>query len=88
MNAELTRNNDPKAYYTFRDDEKEIEFKRHDMPTPWMNYLSNGTFHTMLSHAGGGVAFISRPRSGGLHATVSSICRWTVPARIFMCRMP
>lgn len=62
MNAELTRNNDSKAYYTFRDEEKEVEFKRHDMPTPWMNYLSNGTFHTMLSHAGGGVAFYKSPQ--------------------------
>lgn len=62
MNAELTRNSDPKEYYTFRDDEKEVEFKRHDMPTPWMNYLSNGTFHTMLSHAGGGVAFYKSPQ--------------------------
>lgn len=62
MNAELTRDSDPKDYYAFRDDQKEVEFKRHDMPTPWMNYLSNGTFHTMLSHAGGGVAFYKSPQ--------------------------
>ncbi|GIP48397.1 MULTISPECIES: GH36-type glycosyl hydrolase domain-containing protein [Paenibacillus] len=53
---------DPQSYYSFRDAEKEIEFHRHDMPTPWMNYLSNGTFHTMLSHAGGGVAFYKSPQ--------------------------
>ncbi|MBW4839354.1 MAG: hypothetical protein KZY74_08150 [Paenibacillaceae bacterium] len=52
----------PHSYYSFRDAEKEIEFHRHDMPTPWMNYLSNGTFHTMLSHAGGGVAFYKSPQ--------------------------
>ncbi|GJM78796.1 hypothetical protein HMSSN139_12920 [Paenibacillus sp. HMSSN-139] len=49
---------DPQSYYSFRDAEKEIEFHRHDTPTPWMNYLSNGTFHTMLSHAGGGVGVL------------------------------
>jgi cellobiose phosphorylase len=49
-------------YFTFRDDAKEVEFKRHDMPTPWLNYLSNGTFHTMLSHAGGGLAFYKSPQ--------------------------
>ncbi|WP_059044530.1 GH36-type glycosyl hydrolase domain-containing protein [Paenibacillus rubinfantis] len=54
--------NDPLSYYSFRDAEKEIEFHRHDTPTPWMNYLSNGTFHTMLSHAGGGVAFYKSPQ--------------------------
>lgn len=53
---------DPQSYYSFRDAEKEIEFHRHDTPTPWMNYLSNGTFHTMLSHAGGGVAFYKSPQ--------------------------
>ncbi|GGG06449.1 glycosyl transferase [Paenibacillus albidus] len=52
----------PEDYYSFRDEAKEVEFKRHDMPTPWMNYLSNGTFHTMLSHAGGGVAFYKSPQ--------------------------
>ncbi|WP_342439008.1 glycosyl hydrolase family 65 protein [Paenibacillus sp. FSL L8-0436] len=57
-----TNRAEPKDYYTFSDEEKEVEFKRHDMPTPWMNYLSNGTFHTMLSHAGGGVAFYKSPQ--------------------------
>ena len=27
-----------------------------------MNYLSNGTFHTMISQAGGGVAFYKSPQ--------------------------
>lgn len=49
-------------YFMFRDEVKEIEFKRHDTPTPWMNYLSNGTFHTMLSQAGGGLAFYKSPQ--------------------------
>ena len=52
----------PEAYYQFDDENREIRFLRYDMPTPWMNYLSNGTFHVMMSHAGGGVAFYRSPQ--------------------------
>lgn len=52
----------PQEYYGFKDVEKEVEFYRYDMPTPWMNYLSNGTMHAMISHAGGGVAFYKSPQ--------------------------
>ena len=48
--------------YEFKDSEKQIKINRHDTPTPWMNYLSNGTFHTMISQAGGGVAFYKSPQ--------------------------
>ena len=51
-----------KDYFEFNDKEKEIEFKRYDTPMPWMNYLSNGTFHTMISQAGGSVAFYKSPQ--------------------------
>ncbi len=48
--------------YSFNNTKKEITFNKYEMPTPWMNYLSNGTFHTMISHAGGGVAFYKSPQ--------------------------
>lgn len=48
--------------YDFLDDSREIRISRYDTPTPWMNYLSNGTFHTMISQAGGGVAFYKSPQ--------------------------
>lgn len=51
-----------KEQYTFCDAEKEIQINKYDTPTPWMNYLSNGIFHTMLSQAGGGVAFYKSPQ--------------------------
>ena len=54
--------NDPKEYYYFDDNAKEVIIKRHDTPSPWMNYLSNGIFHTMMSHAGGAVAFYKSPQ--------------------------
>ncbi|HIU74922.1 MAG TPA: glycosyl transferase, partial [Candidatus Pelethocola excrementipullorum] len=52
----------PSSYYQFDDENREIHFSRYDMPTPWMNYLSNETFHVMMSHAGGGVAFYKSPQ--------------------------
>ncbi|MDO4743296.1 MAG: hypothetical protein Q4B04_04600 [bacterium] len=48
--------------YMFSDSQKEIIINKFDTPTPWMNYLSNGTFHTMISQAGGGVAFYKSPQ--------------------------
>ena len=40
--------------YKFNNAKKEISFDKYNTPTPWMNYFSNGTFHTMMSQAGGG----------------------------------
>lgn len=41
----------PEAYYAFDDEAREVLIKRYDTPTPWINYLSNGQFHTMMSQA-------------------------------------
>ncbi len=48
--------------YSFNNEKREITFEKYNTPTPWMNYLSNGTFHTMMSQAGGGVAFYKSPQ--------------------------
>lgn len=48
--------------YQFHNEVREISFDNYKTPTPWMNYLSNGTFHTMMSQAGGGVAFYKSPQ--------------------------
>ncbi len=48
--------------YFFNNEKKEISFDKYNTPTPWMNYLSNGTFHTMMTQAGGGVAFYKSPQ--------------------------
>ncbi len=48
--------------YLFNNDKREITITKSNPPTPWMNYLSNGTFHTMISQAGGGVAFYKSPQ--------------------------
>lgn len=48
--------------YKFNNENKEIIIDNYKTPTPWMNYFSNGTFHTMMSQAGGGVAFYKSPQ--------------------------
>ena len=48
--------------YLFNNDKREITITKSNPPTPWINYLSNGTFHTMMSQAGGGVAFYKSPQ--------------------------
>lgn len=47
---------DYKNYYEFDDKNNEILFYCHDMPSPWINYLTNGTFYTMISQAGGSLS--------------------------------
>ena len=49
------------SFYTFDDENKEIVFHRHDMPSPWMNYLTNETFYTMISQAGGNLSWYKSP---------------------------
>ncbi|HEY3379474.1 MAG TPA: hypothetical protein VGL77_18515 [Armatimonadota bacterium] len=49
-------------YYSFDDVAREVRFLRSDPPTPWMNYLSNGNFHVMLSQAGGGMVWYKSPQ--------------------------
>ncbi len=48
--------------YHFDNERREFVVHQYNTPTPWMNYLSNGTFHTMMSQAGGGVAFYKSPQ--------------------------
>ncbi|MCI8693510.1 MAG: hypothetical protein HFH91_12385 [Lachnospiraceae bacterium] len=48
--------------YRFENENRRIVFDDYRTPTPWMNYLSNGTFHVMISQAGGGVAFYKSPQ--------------------------
>ena len=40
--------------YRFNDKDRSIEIFRNNLPTPWINYLSNGKLHAFVSQAGGG----------------------------------
>lgn len=57
----MENRDDVKSFYEFDDANNEIVFHRHDMPTPWMNYLTNGVFYTMISQAGGNLSWYKSP---------------------------
>ena len=50
------------TFYRFDDENREIVFLRHDMPSPWMNYLTNGEMFTMISQAGGNLSWYKSPQ--------------------------
>lgn len=52
-----------KLPYIFNDKERKIEFNRYDLPSPWINYLSNGRMHAFVSQAGGGMCWYKSPMS-------------------------
>lgn len=47
--------------YTFLDSERAILFNNFDLPSPWINYLSNGKMHAFVSQAGSGMAWWLTP---------------------------
>lgn len=50
--------------YRFDDKNRKIVFNRHDLPQPWINYLSNGSLHAFMSQAGGGMCWYRTPMNG------------------------
>lgn len=56
--------------YRFENQNREIVLSRYNMPTPWMNYLSNGTLHAMISQAGGGVAWYRSPQIWRINGSI------------------
>jgi len=49
--------------YSFNDEERKIAITRYDLPSPWINYLSNGKMHAFVSQAGGGMAWWLTPQN-------------------------
>ena len=49
--------------YRFDDARQAVTMLRHDLPSPWINYLSNGSLHAFVSQAGGGLCWWRSPLS-------------------------
>ncbi|MCX8040498.1 MAG: hypothetical protein N3B15_08020 [Planctomycetota bacterium] len=49
------------ALYTFDDAARVVRIHRHDTPGAWINYLSNGELHALVSQAGGGLLWWRSP---------------------------
>ncbi len=47
--------------FNFDDQDRAVVINRFDTPQPWINYLSNGSFHAFVSQAGGGLAWWKTP---------------------------
>lgn len=47
--------------YNFHDNQKSIQISKPDLPSPWINYLSNGSLHAFISQAGGGMLWWKDP---------------------------
>ena len=41
-----------KPVYQFHDDTRSVRIHQSELPTPWINYLSNGRLHAFVSQAG------------------------------------
>ena len=52
-----------KLPYKFDDKARKIIFSRQDLPSPWINYLSNGRMHAFVSQAGGGLCWWKTPQN-------------------------
>lgn len=44
--------------YIFDDEKRSIKINRLDLPSPWINYISNGNLHGFVSQAGGGMLWL------------------------------
>ncbi len=44
--------------YVFLDNEKSIRINKYDLPSPWINYISNGSMHGFISQAAGGTLWL------------------------------
>jgi len=47
--------------YMFDDEKRQIIIYKHDLNSPWINYLSNGRMHAFISQAGGGFVWWENP---------------------------
>jgi cellobiose phosphorylase len=61
--------------YSFLDESRGVRIYRHDLPQPWINYLSNGSLHAFVSQAGGGFAWWQDP----LHYRITRYRSYNLP---------
>ena len=47
--------------YIFNDKSRCININKADLPSPWINYLSNGHMYAFVSQAGGGMTWVENP---------------------------
>jgi cellobiose phosphorylase len=61
--------------YTFDDAHRRVAVHRPDLPSPWINYLSNGSLHAFVSQTGGGCLWWRSP----INFRLTRYRGWTQP---------
>ncbi len=74
-------------YGYFDDEAKEYVITTSQTPWPWINYLGNEDFFSLISNTAGGILFIRMPNSDVLHDIDIIMCQWTVAAVTFISTM-
>jgi len=70
------------TYGLFRSDDA-YEILRWDTPVPWVNYLTNGNFFSVVSQTGAGFSFLKEYRQHSLIRRDSEPCNPAMPGRAF-----
>lgn len=68
--------NEPLAAYRFDDAARSISIFNPDLPSPWINYLSNGSLHAFVSQVGGSSLWWKTP----INFRITRYRGWTSPA--------
>lgn len=63
------------AVYRFNDEQRSLSIREPSLPSPWINYLSNGTLHAFVSQAGGGSLWWRTP----INFRITRYRGWTSP---------
>ena len=67
-----------KKYGHFDDARREYVITDPQTPWPWINYLGNEDFFSLISNTAGGYSFSASP------AIATIMCRWTMAADTFI----
>ena len=66
-----------KKYGHFDDANREYVITDPKTPWPWINYLGNEDFFSLISNTAGGYSFYKDASSVASHAIVTMACLWT-----------
>ena len=76
-----------KKYGHFDDANREYVITDPKTPWPWINYLGNENFFSLISNTAGGYSFSRMPSSAGLLDIDIIMYPWTTGAGISISRM-
>ena len=76
-----------KRYGHFDDQHREYVITDPQTPWPWINYLGNEDFFSLISNTAGGTVSTRTPSSAASRVIATIMYRWTMVADIFISKM-